>query len=156
MGDYPRRRLSSSGPGTDPWSSHPLPPISSTGTPLCIRYPSHSVKTDNSSFPSKKEVRSLRALRCMYSSRLVLKRSCTSSTSPPPPPPPAPLSPEPSLQPDALASEVSGRNQTNFLPNIHEQNKMCLKWGNASFCTITITCHFKSIILSETVWDQIH
>lgn len=32
---------------------------------------------------------------------------------------------------------------------------MCFKLGNASFCTITITCYFKRIILSETVWDQI-
>lgn len=68
---------------------------------------------------------------------------------------PPPLSPELSLQPKALASEVSGRDQTNFLLNIHKQNKTCLKQGNASFCASSTTHHFKSSSLSGTVWDQI-
>lgn len=132
------------------WPSHALLPISGRGTPFLVRHPSQSMKTDKSSLLSHKEIRSLRVLRCYV---LFLAGSEQGQHIFQLPFPHG--FPEPPLPPEALAADISGRDQTNFLPNIHKQNKTCAKQGNASSCAITITCHLKSSSLSGIVWGQI-
>ena len=128
------------GPGTDPppppspadhqWQSTP-PPTCSWDVP---------VKSESSSLLSNEEIRRLRVLRCCVIFVAGFEEVLHIL--------PHSLPPRPSIQScpssqRALAPEVSGSNQTNFLLNICKQSKMCLKQGTASFFTINVIVHFE-------------
>lgn len=120
-------------------------------TPFLVRHPSHSMKTDKSSLLSHKEIRSLRVLRCYVLFLAGSERGQHIFQLPLPH-----GFPEPPLRPEVLAADVSGKDQTNFLLNIHKENKMYAKQGNSTSHAITVTCHLQRSSLSGTVLGQIH